>query len=78
VHDGDKGPHPESRLMREEDEGDEGDEGESFPSVPVGSLLMIDMAMYTEANDKLHIGKKAKGEAARRLRNEIGELIDDR
>lgn len=36
------------------------------------------MAMYTEANDKLHIGKKAKGEAARRLRNEIGELIDDR
>lgn len=29
VHDGSKeGPHPESRLMREEDEGDEGDEGE--------------------------------------------------
>jgi GC-rich sequence DNA-binding factor len=28
VHDGeDKGPHPESRLMREEDEGEEGDEG---------------------------------------------------
>lgn len=28
VHDGeDRGPHPESRLMREEDEGDEGDEG---------------------------------------------------
>lgn len=42
------------------------------------SLLIVDMAMYTEANDKLHIGKKAKGEAARRLRNEIGELIDDR
>lgn len=31
VHDGtDRGPHPESRLMREEDEGDEGDEGESI------------------------------------------------
>jgi len=29
VHGGDKGPHPESRLMREEDEGDEGDEGGS-------------------------------------------------
>lgn len=27
VWDGEKGPHPESRLMREEDEGDEGDEG---------------------------------------------------
>jgi GC-rich sequence DNA-binding factor len=78
VHDGDKGPHPESRLMREEDEGDEGDEGESYPSLQIWSLLILDMAMYTEANDKLHIGKKAKGEAARRLRNEIGELIDDR
>jgi GC-rich sequence DNA-binding factor len=30
VHDGeDRGPHPESRLMREEDEGDDGDEGQS-------------------------------------------------
>ena len=28
VYDGDSGPHPESRLMREEDEGEEGDEGE--------------------------------------------------
>ena len=27
VYDGEKGPHPESRLMREEDEGGEGDEG---------------------------------------------------
>ena len=27
VYDNEKGPHPESRLMREEDEGDEGDEG---------------------------------------------------
>lgn len=78
VHDGDdRGPHPESRLMREEDEGDEGDEGEYF-YLSCRHPLMIDMAMYTEANDKLHIGKKAKGDAARRLRNEIGELIDDR
>lgn len=30
VHDGADGPHPESRLMREDDEGDEGDEGESL------------------------------------------------
>jgi GC-rich sequence DNA-binding factor len=27
VYDGTEGPHPESRLMREEDEGEEGDEG---------------------------------------------------
>jgi GC-rich sequence DNA-binding factor len=78
VHDGeDRGPHPESRLMREEDEGDEGDEGD-YLLLLLWHSLIIDMAMYTEANDKLHIGKKAKGDAARRLRNEIGELIDDR
>lgn len=34
--------------------------------------------MYTEANDKLYLGKKAKSEAARRLRNEMGEMIEDR
>jgi GC-rich sequence DNA-binding factor len=32
VWEGDKGPHPESRLMREEDEGEDGDEGWSEQS----------------------------------------------
>lgn len=56
----DRGPHPESRLMREEDEGEEGDE---------------DFASYTEANDRLAIGREANRTAARRLKGEIGEMI---
>ena len=58
-----KEPHPESRLMREEDEGDEGDE---------------DLADYTGANDRLYLGKEANRNAARRMRAEMGELIDER
>ena len=63
VYDGEKGPHPESRLMREEDEGEEGDE---------------ELAEYTEVNDKLFLGKKANKSAARRMRGEMGEMIDER
>lgn len=59
----DRGPHPESRLMREEDEGEEGDE---------------DFASYTEANDRLAIGREANRNAARRLKGEIGEMIAER
>lgn len=40
--------------------------------------MVPDLAMYTEANDKLYIGKKANKDAARRLRTEIGEMIEDR
>jgi GC-rich sequence DNA-binding factor len=56
-------PHPESRLMREEDEGDDGDE---------------DLADYTGSADRLYLGKEANRSAARRMRAEMGELIDDR
>ncbi|WVQ79421.1 hypothetical protein IAT38_001518 [Cryptococcus sp. DSM 104549] len=63
IYDERQGPHPESRLMREEDEEGEGDE---------------DLAEFTEAKDKLYLGKKANKAAARRLRGEIGEMIDDR
>lgn len=59
----DRGPHPESRLMREEDEGEEGDE---------------DFAMYTEAHDRLALGRDANRTAARRLKGEIGEMIAER
>ncbi|BEI96045.1 hypothetical protein CcaverHIS631_0109940 [Cutaneotrichosporon cavernicola] len=57
-----KEPHPESRLMREEDEGEDGDE---------------DLADYTGANDRLYLGKNANKRAAQRLKGEIGELIED-
>ncbi|ODN78431.1 hypothetical protein L202_04069 [Cryptococcus amylolentus CBS 6039] len=63
IYDGQQGPHPESRLMREEDETGDGDE---------------DMAEFTEAKDRLYLGKDAKKAAARRLRGEIGDLIADR
>lgn len=53
-------PHPESRLMREEDEGEDGDEG---------------LADYTGANDRVYLGKGANKAAARRLKGEIGEMI---
>ncbi|WWD20108.1 hypothetical protein CI109_104583 [Kwoniella shandongensis] len=63
IYDGTDGPHPESRLMREEDEEGDGDE---------------DMAEYTEANERMHLGKSANKAAARRLKGEIGEMIADR
>ena len=36
-----------------------------------------DLAENTEANERLHVGKGANKAAARRLRGEIGEMIDD-
>ncbi|WVR08253.1 hypothetical protein IAU60_005300 [Kwoniella sp. DSM 27419] len=63
VYDGDQGPHPESRLMREEDEEGDGDE---------------DLAEFTGVNDKLYLGREANKAAARRMRGEMGELIADR
>lgn len=36
------------------------------------------MADFTEVNDRLHLGKGANRAAARRLKGEIGELIDER
>jgi len=36
------------------------------------------MAEYTEANEKMYLGKNANKSAARRLKGEIGEMIADR
>ncbi|GAA6017197.1 hypothetical protein JCM10207_002568 [Rhodosporidiobolus poonsookiae] len=52
----------ESRLVREEDEIGDGDE---------------DFAAYTDSTTTLPLGKRANAEAARRLRAEMGELVDD-
>ncbi|WVQ96196.1 hypothetical protein IAU59_003299 [Kwoniella sp. CBS 9459] len=60
---GDQGPHPESRLMREEDDLGDGDE---------------DLAAFTTDNDKVYLGREANKAAARRMRGEMGELIADR
>jgi GC-rich sequence DNA-binding factor len=41
------------------------------------SELTSDLAEYTEAKDRLYIGKKANKDAARRMKGEIGEMIAD-
>ncbi|KAF8627463.1 hypothetical protein AX17_006276 [Amanita inopinata Kibby_2008] len=57
-----QGPHPESRLMREEDELGEGED---------------EFAEFTSAQERIALGKKSrKREAARRL-EEMRELIAD-
>ncbi|KAG8934755.1 hypothetical protein FRC02_009336 [Tulasnella sp. 418] len=56
------GPHPESRLMREEDDLGEGDD---------------DMAEYTGAKERIPLGKKAKKEEARRRREGMIEMIEN-
>ena len=50
-----------------------------------GSMLrhvLIDhvagLADYTEVNDKVFLGKSANKAAARRMRGEIGEMIEER
>ncbi|BGP49978.1 hypothetical protein JCM10450v2_005883 [Rhodotorula kratochvilovae] len=52
----------ESRLVREEDELGDGDE---------------DMAAFTDSLSRLPLGKRANAAAARALRAEMGEMIDE-
>ncbi|GAA5985030.1 hypothetical protein JCM11641_000823 [Rhodosporidiobolus odoratus] len=52
----------DSRLVREEDELGEGDE---------------DLAAFTDSLRPLPLGKKANAEAAKKLREEMGEMIED-
>ncbi|KAF8645232.1 hypothetical protein AX16_008059 [Volvariella volvacea WC 439] len=56
------GPHPESRLMREEDELGEGDD---------------EYAEYTSAQERIALGKKSRKAEAARRRDEMKELIAD-
>ncbi|KAF8319659.1 hypothetical protein DL93DRAFT_2164354 [Clavulina sp. PMI_390] len=58
----DQGPHPESRLQTEDDDLGEGDD---------------DMAQYTEAQDRIALGKKARKNAAKQRKATIAELIDE-
>ncbi|KAF8551693.1 GCFC-domain-containing protein [Imleria badia] len=61
-----QGPHPESRLMREEDEVGEGDD---------------EYAEYTSAQERIALGKKArKAEASKRrdtMKEMIAEVVDE-
>ncbi|KAJ7244984.1 nineteen complex-related protein 2-domain-containing protein [Mycena haematopus] len=57
-----KGPHPESRLMREEDELGEGDD---------------EYAEYTSAQERIALGKKSRKLEASKRRDAMQEMIAD-
>ncbi|KAJ7451559.1 nineteen complex-related protein 2-domain-containing protein [Mycena latifolia] len=57
-----QGPHPESRLMREEDELGEGDD---------------EFAEYTSAQERIALGKKGKKAEASKRRDAMKEMIAD-
>ncbi|KAI0058268.1 hypothetical protein BV25DRAFT_1919473 [Artomyces pyxidatus] len=57
-----QGPHPESRLVREEDELGEGDD---------------EFSEYTSAKTRIALGKKARKVEASKRRDEMQELIAD-
>jgi GC-rich sequence DNA-binding factor len=56
------GPHPESRLMREDDDLGEGDD---------------DFAEFTSAKTRIALGKKARKAEANKVREEMQDLIAD-
>lgn len=58
----DQGPHPESRLMREDDDLGEGDD---------------DDAEYTGAQERIALGKKGRKEAERQRKAGMIEMIED-
>lgn len=64
VYDPDQpGPHPESRLQRSDDEAGSGDD---------------DFADFTESNTHMALGKQANKMAARKLKHDIVDAIDER
>jgi GC-rich sequence DNA-binding factor len=73
-----KGPHPESRLMREEDELGEGDDG-MFKPITFGSdsHLIPEFAEYTSAQERVPLGKKSKKAAAGKRKEAMQEMIED-
>ena len=56
------GPHPESRLVREEDELGEGED---------------EFAEYTSAQDRIALGKKSRKLEASKRRTAMEEMIND-
>lgn len=75
----DQGPHPESRLVREEDELGEGDDG--MPSLHLRWLLskreVTEFSEYTSAQERIALGKKARKQATTQRREAMKELIAD-
>lgn len=73
----DTGPHPESRLVREEDELGEGDDGSwSLPSFGHVSFPS-EYAEYTSAQERIALGKKSRKKEASKRREAMEEMIND-
>jgi GC-rich sequence DNA-binding factor len=75
-----KGPHPDSRLMREEDELGEGDDGIHFRTsylITSSTNLISEFAEYTSAQERIPLGKKSKKVAANKRKETMQEMIDD-
>jgi len=80
LEDGPKGPHPESRLMREEDELGEGDDGKPCTLLSLISLYIFqpsEFAEYTSAQERIALGKKSRKKEASQRRVAMEEMIAD-
>ena len=73
-----QGPHPESRLVREDDELGEVEEGE-MARFSVDHVLThaAEFAEYTSAQERIALGKKSKKVEAKKRREAMKELIVD-
>ena len=73
------GPHPESRLMREEDELGEGEDGRLSLDFHITLLTtwVAEMAEYTGAQERIALGKKGRKDEERKRRMGMAEMIED-
>lgn len=70
--------HPESRLVREEDELGEVEEGPSQPClIDVMLIHDVEFAEYTSAQERIALGKKSRKVEAARKRDQMRDLIDE-
>ena len=77
----DQGPHPESRLVREEDEIGEADDGEHLSDnrcvLILSGVIHSEFAEYTSAQERIALGKKSRKAEAKKRREEMESLIAD-
>jgi len=82
-HEDYQGPHPESRLMREDDDLGEGDDGKLSHELLYSLRLELkkfrrtEFAEYTSAQERVALGKKAQKLEASKHRDSMKELIAD-
>jgi GC-rich sequence DNA-binding factor len=74
------GPHPESRLVREEDELGDGDDGMSLYAIHHNAYtheVGTEFAEYTSAQERIALGRKTKKAEASKMKEAMMELIVD-